>query len=76
LWHIEQLLGNDRKKNNAIMAIALQQHRKYATVIETLLESGPRATMVVLLEAVSSVDEHYSLRMNKDTKNIMKTNRV
>jgi hypothetical protein len=36
-------------------AIARQQLRKYATVLEPLLASGPRATMEVLFEAVFSM---------------------
>jgi hypothetical protein len=35
--------------------IARQQLRKYATVLEPLLGSGPRATMEVQLEAVFSM---------------------
>jgi hypothetical protein len=37
------------------MATAMQQFRKYATVLEQLLGSGPRSTMEVLLEAMYSM---------------------
>jgi hypothetical protein len=50
LWHIDSLLGNDRETT----AIAMQQLRKYATVLESV-GSGPRATMEVLLETVFSL---------------------
>jgi hypothetical protein len=49
------LLGNDRETNNETTTIAMQQLRKYATVLELLLGSRPRATMEVLLEAVFSM---------------------
>jgi hypothetical protein len=55
LWHIEPLLGSDRKTNNETTAIVRQHLRKYAKVLEPLLGSGPRATMEVLLEAVFSM---------------------
>jgi hypothetical protein len=55
LWHIYLLLGNDCKTNNRTMAIAIQQHHKYTTVLELLLGSGLHATMEVLLEAVFSM---------------------
>jgi hypothetical protein len=55
LWHIDPLLGNDGEANNETMVITMQQLRKYATVLEPLLGSGPRATMEVLLEAVFSM---------------------
>jgi hypothetical protein len=58
MWHIDPLLGNDRETHNEKTAIAMQQFRKYATVLEPLLGSGPRATMEVLLEAVFSMDPH------------------
>jgi hypothetical protein len=45
LWHIEKLLGNDRETNDETAAIAGQQLRKYATVLEQLLGSGPRANI-------------------------------
>jgi hypothetical protein len=54
LWHIDLLLGNDRETNKT-MAIARQHFRKYATVLELLLGSSPRATVEVLLEVVFSV---------------------
>jgi hypothetical protein len=47
LWHIDPLVGNDRETNNETTAIAMQQLRKYATVLETLQDSGPRATSEV-----------------------------
>jgi hypothetical protein len=53
LWHIDTLLGNDCETNETT-AIARQQLRKYATGLEPLLGSSPRATMEVLLEAVFS----------------------
>jgi hypothetical protein len=49
------LLGNDHEKNNEVTVIDIQQLRKYATVLGSLLGSGPRATMEVLLEAVFSM---------------------
>jgi hypothetical protein len=52
LWHIDPLLGNDRKTNNETTVIARQQLR---TVLEPLLGSGPCATMEALLEAVFSM---------------------
>jgi hypothetical protein len=52
LWHIDLLLGNDLETNNETTAIAKQQLRKYATVLEPLLGSGPHASMEVLLQAV------------------------
>jgi hypothetical protein len=52
LWHINPLVGNDRETNSETMVINRQQLRKYSTVLEPLLGSGPRATMEVLLEAV------------------------
>jgi hypothetical protein len=55
LWHIDLLLGNDGKTNKKIMATAMQQLRKYATVLEPFLDSSPHATMEVLLEAVFSM---------------------
>jgi hypothetical protein len=48
------LLDNNRKINNATMVTARQQLRKYTIVPESLLGSGPRKTMEVLLEAVFS----------------------
>jgi hypothetical protein len=53
LWHINPLLGNDREAKET-RAITRQQLRKYATVLEPLLGSGPRAAMEVQLEAVFS----------------------
>jgi hypothetical protein len=47
--------GNNRETNNKATAIARQQLRKYATVLELLLGSGPRATMEVLFEAMFSM---------------------
>jgi hypothetical protein len=44
LWHIDQLLGNDRETNNETTTTAMLQLHEYATV--------PRATVEVLLEAV------------------------
>jgi hypothetical protein len=54
MWHIDPLLGNDRETNETT-AITRQQHRKYATVLEPLLDSGLCTTMKVLLEAVFSM---------------------
>jgi hypothetical protein len=54
LWNIDPLLGNDRKINSKTTAIAMQQLRKYDTVLESLLGSGLQ-TLEVLLEAVFSV---------------------
>jgi hypothetical protein len=34
----------------------MQQLRKYTTVLEPLLDSGPQATMEVLLVAIFSMD--------------------
>jgi hypothetical protein len=39
----------------AYRPVARQQLRKYATVLELLLDSGPRATMEVLLKTVFSI---------------------
>jgi hypothetical protein len=55
LWHVDPLLGNNRKTKNKSIAIAMQQLRKYATILEPLLGSCPLATMEVLLEAVFSM---------------------
>jgi hypothetical protein len=52
LWYIDSLLG---ETNNETTAIAMQQLRKYATVLETLLGSGPRTAMELLLKAVFSM---------------------
>jgi hypothetical protein len=46
------LLGNDRETNIKTTDIAMQQLRKYATVVEPLLGSGLRAAMEIMLEAV------------------------
>jgi hypothetical protein len=48
------LLGNDRETNETT-AIAKQQLRKYATVLNPLLASGLSATVEILLEAVFSM---------------------
>jgi hypothetical protein len=56
LWHIDLFLGNDRRTNNDTTAIARQQLRKYATVLDLLLGSGLRPTMEVLSEAMFSKD--------------------
>jgi hypothetical protein len=55
LLHIHPLLGNDRETNNDTTVIPRQQLCKYATILEPLLGSGPRASMEVLLEAVFSM---------------------
>jgi hypothetical protein len=55
LWHIVPLLGNDSKTNNGTMVISRKELRKYATVPEPLLGSGPRITLEVLLESVFSM---------------------
>jgi hypothetical protein len=51
LWHINPLLGKtcETEETNAT---ARQQLRKYATLLEPLLGSGPRTTIRVLSEAV------------------------
>jgi hypothetical protein len=51
LWHIDPMLGNDHETIETT-TIALQQLRKYATVLKPLLCSGPRAKMEAPLEAV------------------------
>jgi hypothetical protein len=51
-WPIDLLLGNDRETINETTAIAKQLLRKYATVLQPFLNSGPRATKKVLMEAV------------------------
>jgi hypothetical protein len=66
IMHINSLLGNDRETNNETTAIAMQQLRKYATVLETLLSSSPRATLGVLLEAVCSMLSALSLYLSTD----------
>jgi hypothetical protein len=53
LWHIDPLLGNSRETNNKTKAIARQQFRKYAAVLESLLDSNPQTTVEILFEAVS-----------------------
>jgi hypothetical protein len=55
MWHIDPLLCNDRETNNETTAIAIQELRRYATVLQPLLCSGSPATMEVLLEAVFSM---------------------
>jgi hypothetical protein len=56
LWYIrvDLWLVNGRETNE-ITAIAMQQLRIYATVLQLLLGSGLRATMEVLLQAVISL---------------------
>jgi hypothetical protein len=56
LWHIhvDPFLSNDRETNNMTTAVAMQQVRKYATVLEPLLGDGPHAKMETLLEGVFS----------------------
>jgi hypothetical protein len=54
MWHIELSLGNKLKAKEKT-TIAREQIRKYATVLEPLLDSSPRSTMEVLLEAVFSM---------------------
>jgi hypothetical protein len=56
MWDINPLVGNDRETNNETKTIVRQQLNKYATVLETLLGSGPCVTIQVLLEAVFSMD--------------------
>jgi hypothetical protein len=51
----DRLLGNCSESNSEVTAIARQQLCKYATILEPLLGSSPRATMEVLLEAVFSM---------------------
>jgi hypothetical protein len=48
------LLGNDRERNET-MAIAMQQLRKYSTVLELLLGSGPTPRTELLLEVMFSM---------------------
>jgi hypothetical protein len=55
VWHIDPLLRNYLETNNETMVIVMQELRKYATVLKSLLGRGPLATMVVLLEAVFSM---------------------
>jgi hypothetical protein len=55
MWHIGPFLGNDSETNNETTTIARQQLRKYTTVLESLLGSGHRATIEILLEAVFSL---------------------
>jgi hypothetical protein len=55
LWHIHPFLDNDQERNNEPRAIAKQQHRKYATILELLRGRGPRGRMEVLLEVVFAV---------------------
>jgi hypothetical protein len=47
--------GNNRETNSETTAIAREQLCNYATVLELLLGSGPRATMEILLETVFSM---------------------
>jgi hypothetical protein len=54
LCRTDQLLANDREINQTT-AIARQQLHKYATVLQPVLGSDPRAPMEVLLEAVFSL---------------------
>jgi hypothetical protein len=56
MCHTDPLLGNDSETNNKKKVIAMQQLRKYATLLDPLLGSGPRATVEVLLEVVFSMD--------------------
>jgi hypothetical protein len=44
MWHIDPLLRNDRETNDTT-AIAMQEFRKYATVLEPLLGSSPPAAV-------------------------------
>jgi hypothetical protein len=53
LWHTDALQDNDRETNET-PTIARQQLHKYATVLDPLLDSGPRA-MEVLLKVVFSM---------------------
>jgi hypothetical protein len=55
LWLIDPLLGNYGETSNETIASALQQLRKYTTVLKPLLDSGPRTTVELLLEAVFSM---------------------
>jgi hypothetical protein len=55
MWHIDTLIDNNRETNNDTKAIAMQQLRKYATVLEPLLRSDPRSTLELLLETVFSL---------------------
>jgi hypothetical protein len=52
---MDPLLGNDRESKNEKTVNAMQQLRKYATVLEPLLDSGSRATVEVLWELVFSM---------------------
>jgi hypothetical protein len=52
LWHVDLLLDNDRETKNETMVTARQQLHKYTTVLELLLDNGPRVTIKVLFEVV------------------------
>jgi hypothetical protein len=54
LWHIDLLIGNDRKTNDETTT-AMQQLHKHAKVPEPLLGSGPCTTMELLFEVVFSM---------------------
>jgi hypothetical protein len=55
MWHIDTMAVNDGETNNETTASAMQQLRKYATILEPLLGRGPRPTMEALLEGVFSM---------------------
>jgi HPt (histidine-containing phosphotransfer) domain-containing protein len=40
MWHVDPFLGYDHEINNEATSIDIQQLRKYATVLESLLRSG------------------------------------
>jgi hypothetical protein len=52
------LIGNDRETDNETTAIAMQQLRKYATLLESLLGSGPRNSGSALGSGVFYVAWH------------------
>jgi hypothetical protein len=55
MWHFDPFLENDCEINNETTVIAMQELRKLATLLKSLLGSGPRVTMEVMLESVFSM---------------------
>jgi hypothetical protein len=60
LWHRDPLLGDNRETNKETMAVAMQQLRKYATVLEQAARNngstvGSGVFCVVRSEAITSV---------------------
>jgi hypothetical protein len=62
MWHV------DCETNNETTAIARQQLRKYTTVFQPLLGSGPCVILEVLLEAMFSVWSAPKLYHSTDRK--------